>query len=85
MAEAVYFLCFLTSAAVATLLFRAYFRSRQRVVLWSGIGFVGLCANNLLLVLDLVVVPHIDLSLARLLAAVAGMTVMTAGLLLDSD
>ena len=52
-AAAVYILCFLTSAACALLLIRSYRRSRARLLLWSGVAFVALAANNLLLVIDL--------------------------------
>ena len=53
MAEAVYIMCFLTSAAVAWLLLRGYMRTRTQVLLWSGLGFVGLCLNNVMLIIDL--------------------------------
>ena len=58
MAEVVYILCALTSLACAVLLIRGYRRSRSRLLLWSCLGFVALAANNVLLFVDLVVVPH---------------------------
>jgi hypothetical protein len=67
----VYLLCFLTSAACAWLLGRSYRRSRSRLLLWSSICFVFLALNNLALVLDLIVLPSIDLRLARLSLALA--------------
>ena len=68
----VYVLCFLTSAACAWLLGRSYLRGRTRLLLWSSICFVFLAANNLALVLDLVVWPTaVDLRLVRLLLALA--------------
>ena len=65
----VYVLCFLTSAACAWLLGRSYRRGRTRLLLWSSVCFAFLAANNLALVLDLVVFPTVDLRLARLLLA----------------
>lgn len=85
MAEAVYILCFLTSALIAILLLRGYARTRSRILLWSGLGFAGLCVNNLMLVFDQLVVPGIDLSLARNTPALLGMALMLYGLICDSD
>ena len=65
MAEFVYILCALTSAACAGLLFMAYRRTGARLLFWSGLCFVGLALNNLLLVVDLLVVPATDLSILR--------------------
>jgi len=68
----VYVLCFLTSAACAWLLGRSYARTGTRLLLWSSICFVFLAANNLALVLDLVVWPQdVDLRVERLALALA--------------
>lgn len=70
---AVYILCFLTGGACAWLLGRSYGRSRTPLLLWSSVSFVFLALNNLLLVLDLVVLPspEVDLRLPRILLALA--------------
>jgi hypothetical protein len=68
---AVYILCFLTSAACAWLLGRSYLLSRTPLLLWSSVCFVFLALNNLVLVLDLIVLPTLDLKLLRLLLALA--------------
>lgn len=70
-ATIVYLLCFFTSAACAWLLGRNYRGGRTRLLLWSSICFAFLAANNLALVLDLVVFPSLDLRLARLALALA--------------
>jgi hypothetical protein len=71
-AAIVYVLCFLTSAACAWLLGRAYVRNGTRLLLWSGVCFAFLAANNLALVFDLVVWPNdVDLRVIRLLLALA--------------
>lgn len=67
----VYLLCLLTSVACAWLLGRSYFRTGTRLLLWSSICFGFLAANNLAVVLDLVVLPELDLRLLRLLLALA--------------
>jgi hypothetical protein len=85
MPETVYALCFLTSAAVAILLLRGYCRTRARLLLWCGLGFIGLCVNNLLLVVDLVLVPTVDLSTCRALAGLVGLALLVFGLIWDSS
>jgi hypothetical protein len=67
----VYVLCFLTSAACAWLLGRSYQGSRAPLLLWSSVCFVFLALNNLVLVLDLLVLPSLDLRLLRLFLALA--------------
>jgi len=78
-ATGVYVLCFLTSSACAWLLGRSYRRSGTRLLLWSSLCFLFLAANNLMLVIDLLVFPHIDLRLARLLPAAAAVTILIFG------
>ena len=84
MAEAVYALCALTSLACAVLLVRSYRRDRRRLLLWSAVCFVGLAMNNLLLFIDLVVVPEVDLSVPRSAAGVAALAALLFGLVWDS-
>jgi hypothetical protein len=81
----VYVLCFLTSAACAWLLGRSYRRSGVRLLLWSSICFLLLAANNLVLVLDLVVWPtaEVDLRLPRLLLALSAVASLIWGFVWD--
>ena len=76
---AVYVLCFLTSAACAVLLGRSYFRRGGGLLLWSSVCFWFLAANNLLLVVDLLVLPSYDLRLARLLVSLAAVVSLIWG------
>ncbi|MCK8498940.1 MULTISPECIES: DUF5985 family protein [Myxococcus] len=86
MAEAVYILCALTSLACAVLLLRAWKRSQSRLLLWSGLCFVGMAANNILLFVDLVVLPTtIDLYLPRQLTTLASASVLLYGLIWDAS
>ena len=84
MATIVYVLCALTSTACALLLLRAYGRSRFRLLLWSGLCFAGLALNNVLLVVDLRVVPDMDLSVWRTLPALAGIALLLYGFVWDT-
>jgi len=79
----IYLLCALTALLCAVLLLRAYARSRYRLLLWSGLCFAGLTVNNTILVLDKVVLPDVDLSLARSMAALLAMAVLIYGLIFD--
>lgn len=85
MASVVYALCALTSVLCAVLLWRAYRASRARLLLWSSLSFIGLACNNLLLFVDLVVVPSLDLSLYRSLMAAVSVMVLLLGLIWDSN
>ena len=76
---AVYLLCFLTSGACALLLARTYWRTRARLLLWSALCFLFLAANNLAVILDLLVLPDWDFRLARLLLALAAVGVLLFG------
>ena len=72
LASLVYTLCFLTSTACAFLLGRGFLHSRAPLLLWSSVCFSFLAASNLLLVVDLVVLPSQDLAIPRTLLALAG-------------
>lgn len=85
MAEAVYILCSLTSVACAALLLRSYLRRRVRLLLWSGLCFLGLTLSNVLLFMDLAVLPQIDLSLWRSLATLISLIVLIYGLVWDAS
>ena len=85
MAEAVYILCAATSIACAVLLLRAHSRTRARLLLWSGLCFVFLGLNNVLLFLDLVVFETVDLRLVRHATALAGLLLLLWGLVWDAE
>lgn len=85
MAEIVYLLCAATSAVCAVLLLRAHGRTGTRLLLWSGLCFVGLALNNAVLVVDLMVVQDTDLATWRLVPSVAGITLLLYGLVWDAE
>jgi hypothetical protein len=84
MATIVYLLCALTSITCAVLLLRGYAASKVRLLLWGGLCFSGLALNNVLLFVDLGLVPAIDLSVWRSLPALAGLLLLVYGLVWDS-
>ena len=81
----VYALCFVTSSACAWLLGRSFKRVRARILLWSALCFVLLSLNNLALVLDLVLLPQMDLRLPRGLIALAAVGVLLFGFIWDLE
>lgn len=81
----VYALCALTSIACAVLLLRGYRRSGVRLLLWSGLCFAGLALNNVLLFIDVRVVPDVDLSLWRTIPAVIGVVILLYGLIWETS
>lgn len=83
--EPVYCLCLVTSALCAILLVRSWLRSRQPLLLWSAICFTLLAANNLFVVLDMVVLPAVDLTMARQLTALAAVAVLLYGFIWEID
>ena len=65
MGTIIYGLCAITALVCSYLLLQAYRRGRYRLLLWSGLCFVGLTINNLLLVIDKLMLPEVDLSVWR--------------------
>lgn len=84
MAEIVYALCAITSILCATLLLRSYGRAGSRLLLWSGLCFVGLALNNVLLFVDLAVITEVDLSELRDLSGFAGVALLVFGLVWET-
>jgi hypothetical protein len=84
MAEMVYVMCGLTSVFCAGLLVRSFRAQRTRLLLWSSLCFVGLALNSSLLVVDLMIVPDLDLSAARASVAAVAVSLLLAGLIWES-
>lgn len=82
---AVYLLCFLTSSACAYLLARNYKRTGARLLLWSALCFLFLAANNLLVVLDLLVIRSIDFKFWRLWSSLAAVGILLFGFIWDLE
>jgi hypothetical protein len=81
----VYLLCLATSLICAALLVRGYRRHRTRMLLWSAACFALLALNNLLLVLDILVLPDIDLTLARNVTNLAAVSTLLYGFIWELE
>ena len=80
-AAVVYMLCGLTSVLCAALLFRQHKQNRGPLLLWSAGGFAFLALSNILLFVDLIVLPGVDLSLWRHGLILAGLLMLIYGLI----
>lgn len=80
----VYVLCAITSAACSWLLLRGYKNSGVRLLLWSGLCFAGFALNNILLFVDVQVIPETDLSILRTMPALIGVALLLYGFIWDS-
>lgn len=60
MAEGVYLLCAIASVICAGMLFRGYLSGRAQLLLWSSLCFGCIAANNVMLFVDLVLLPDLD-------------------------
>jgi hypothetical protein len=84
MAEAIYVTCALTSIACALLLWRGYRANRTPLLFWSSLCFAGLATNNVLLFVDKVLVPSVDLTLWRSGSALLALALLLFGLVWES-
>ncbi|HEX6375848.1 MAG TPA: DUF5985 family protein [Allosphingosinicella sp.] len=82
---AVYLLCFATSGACALLLARSYRRTGARLLFWSGLCFLFLAANNLVVIFDLLLFPEVDFRLVRHLLALSAICVLLFGFIWDLE
>lgn len=86
MAQIIYILCILTSLACAWLLLNSYSRTRHRLLFWSGMCFVVITLNNVLLLVDRVVVPtSVDLMPYRLGSALLALLLLLYGLIYEKE
>jgi hypothetical protein len=84
MAGLIYGACALAALLCASLLLRAYRRSRYRLLLWSGLCFVGLTLNNLLVVVDELITPF-NLATPRIVVALVATLILVYGLIWDAE
>lgn len=85
MAASIYLLCTLTSLACAWLLLASYRRSGHRLLFWSGLCFTAMTVNNVILTLDKMVFPDIDLLPWRLISALAAVALLLYGLIYEKE
>jgi hypothetical protein len=82
---AVFTLCLITCIVCLALLAQAYWRTRNRLLLWSAFCFVFLALNSGFVVLDMLVFPEVDLRIYRALAALSAVSVLLYGFIWDVD
>ena len=80
MAGIVYLLCAATSLTCSILLLRGYKNSGVRLLLWSGLCFIGLALNNLLLFVDREMLSEGNLFVLRSVPALIGLMLLLYGL-----
>ena len=85
MSSAVYILATLVCLTSAVLLLRGYAVGRHRLLLWSGLCFLGLTLSNLLVFVDLIIFPQIDLYPLRLISAALSMLLLLYGLVWEGE
>lgn len=85
MSAAIYILCTLTSLACACLLLNRYRTSGHRLLFWSGLCFVAMTVNNLLLVFDKLVFPEVDLLPYRNASALVAVALLLYGLIYEKE
>ena len=85
MAAVVYILCFVTSLLCTILLLRAYRDSGVRLLLWSGLCFLGLALNSALLFADRVLFPDVDLLIPRSIPVLIGLCLLLYGLIWEAE
>jgi hypothetical protein len=85
MAAFVYILCAVTSTCCAVLLFRNVRGAKTGLLFWSGLAFIFLAIGNVLLVVDLVLVPQYDLLLVRHVITFIGVALLLFGLIWETE
>lgn len=81
MGAAVYILCALTSLGCTLLLTGRYRKTRVNLLFWSALAFFAFTITNVLLFVDLIVIPQFDLALWRNGFTMAGVLVLLYGLI----
>ena len=81
-----FLLAALTSVGCMWLLLRAYARTGLRLLFWTGVCFIALSVNNILLFVDLIVLPtQVDLRVLRLGAALAGIACLLYAFIWEAE
>ena len=80
----VFILCALTSLGCAYMLFRGYARTGVRLLFWSGLCFTGLMIDNVMVYIDLIIVPDVSLVVWRKVPGLVAISLLLFGLVWDS-
>jgi hypothetical protein len=85
MPGAVYLLSAATAFACAALLWRGWRRNGVRLLFWSALCFACLCLDNVLLYVDLILVPDVHFYNAPTVAGLVGIVLLLYGLIWDTN
>jgi len=85
MAAGIYLLCALTSLTCCVLLFRSWRRNRAGLLFWSWLCFAGLSFNNIVLVVDKLLLPQVDLGPLRMVSALVSLMLLLFGLVWEDQ
>lgn len=80
----VYILCAATCLLCAVLLIRGYVQSKVSLLFWSGLCFLGLMLDNVMLYVDVIVAPDVDLVVWRKLPGLIATVLLVFGLVWES-
>jgi ABC-type glycerol-3-phosphate transport system permease component len=80
----IYLLCVATSLLCAYLLARAYRRGRTKLLIWSALCFAMLAVNNLVVAVDVLLLPTIDLTVLRLATSLVAVAVLLYGFIWEA-
>ena len=85
MAELIYGLCTVLSLSIAVMLWRQQRRVPTRMIYWTALCFTGLALSNLLLVLDKLVFPELDLRVLRHSVSLLSIGLLLFGLVYEDE
>ena len=77
----VYILCAVTSLGCAVLLLRGSLRTHNGLLFLSSLCFFAMTANNVLLYVNFILLPDVDILIFARLAAVVGVVLLNVGLI----
>ena len=80
----VYVLCAVIAFTCCALLLRGYRKSKARLLLWSGLCFAMFTLDNVILFIDKVIIPAIDLSPWRSSVPLIGIIFLLYGLVWEA-
>jgi hypothetical protein len=81
----VYLLSAATALACGLLLWRGWRRNAVRLLFWSALCFFGLSVDNILLYIDLVVVPDVHMYNAPSIVGLISVGLLLYGLIWDAS
>jgi len=85
MGPVIYFLDALVALGCSVLLWRGYARSKNQLLFWSALCFLGLASSNVLLFVDLVMFPGTNIFIWRLVLSAISFLFLLYGLIWERE